>query len=91
MIKAAFDEAKINKQAGNCAGLYLLEDDSVEPARRGRRSRVPHQTAGQRRVRGDHAAASSPTGFSWSQQTRKGPCGSSLQQGPVPCRRGILG
>lgn len=24
MIKAAFDEAKINKQAGNCAGLYLL-------------------------------------------------------------------
>lgn len=24
MIKAAFDEAKINKQGGNCAGLYLL-------------------------------------------------------------------
>lgn len=24
MIKAAFDEAKINKQAGNCAGLYLV-------------------------------------------------------------------
>lgn len=32
MIKAAFDEAKINKQAGNCAGLYLLQDDGAEPA-----------------------------------------------------------
>jgi len=27
MIKAAFDEAKINKQAGNRAGLYLRQDD----------------------------------------------------------------
>ena len=66
MIKAAFDEVKINKQVGNCAGLYLLQDDSVEPARRGRRGWVPHQTTGQRRARGDRAAASSPTGFSWS-------------------------
>lgn len=41
---------KINKQAGNCAGLYLLRDDSAEPAWRGR---APHQTMGQRRVRGD--------------------------------------
>lgn len=50
MIKAAFDEAKVNKQAGNCAGLYLLGDDSVEPAWRGRRGRAPHQTAGQRQA-----------------------------------------
>lgn len=31
VTKAAFDEKKINKQAGNCAGLYLLQDDSEEP------------------------------------------------------------
>lgn len=50
MIKAAFDEAKINKHAGNCAGLYLL--GMTAWSRRGEaaqaRSHIKHQDSARR-------------------------------------------
>lgn len=91
MIKAAFDEAKINKQAGNRAGLYLLGMRAW--SRRGEAAE-----AGSHIKRRDSAGREGTTPSPPLRRVFPGPKnpGRSLrvcssQQGPIPRRRGALG
>lgn len=90
MIKAAFDEAKINKRAGNCAGLYLL--GMTAWSRRGEAAQ-----AGPHIKRQDSARCEGTTPSPLLRRVFPGPKNPGrsmfvfLIAGPIPHRWGTLG